>query len=482
MATVRFYQNKYSYPDYSESLQSYGSSMESTPVGLNLRTGKLRIKGSMSDFMSCNYVGITRDNRTIYGWIDDVEFHTANSFYITYTVDAWRTYKSKINLGSQYIERSPIETNKFDPLLGSLKETNEVLVGNQTIGTLGKRYAVVQVRSEATGYQSNTPVQPSPYVFYFCEYNLNNWQSSVPLKSLVDYLVDSPESNYVVTMYSIPYVDMTEMEVTGLPLGGTGGSLIPGWSRMPSTKTFANKLTTKTPITVNIPVDITKVKHSVMLVIPEAGIINIPDEMLKIGNPLVLRQDIDLFSGASNYMLTTLNGTQPFHLSVRGSSVTSIPIISDPYDTYISQNQNALTTSLMGDVANIATGALTASVNPDIGLASAISGARGISQTLGGIEDAASKGYSNPPSFLGTALVSSFHQQFWIVIYKTKVDNAVEVNNNFGYPYDMFDTLTFPSSGYIQTRDCKVNSSDGSVPRWAIEEINSNFNNGILVK
>ena len=125
MATVRFYQNKYSYPDYSESLQSYGSSMESTPVGLNLRTGKLRIKGSMSDFMSCNYVGITRDNRTIYGWIDDVEFHTANSFYITYTVDAWRTYKSKINLGSQYIERSPIETNKFDPLLGSLKETNE---------------------------------------------------------------------------------------------------------------------------------------------------------------------------------------------------------------------------------------------------------------------------------------------------------------------------------------------------------------------
>lgn len=483
MATIQFYRNKYNYPKYSTSITAYGSSMLSTPVGINLKSGKLRVIGNMSDFMSCNYIKITRDTKTIYGWIDDVEFHTDNSFYVSYTVDGWRTYRSKINLGIQYIERSPTETNKLDNLLGSTKETNDITRWEQNIGVASERYAVVQIRSEINTIvsASNTPVQPSPYQFYFCKYPVNNWQSASPIKDLLQWTIENPENPSIVTMYSLPYVDLSGMEKSGVPLGGTGGSVIAGWYRLASGQTMTGKLTTSTEINDSFPSDLYRVNHNVMLVIPEAGVINIPDELL-FHKPLYLRQDIDLFSGACNYMVTALGTNRAYHLSARGSSLSTIPILSDPYDTYISQNQNALTTSLIGDVASLGLGAMALKANPMVGASMLANAGLSISSTIGGIEDASNKGYSNPPSFLGTALASSYHQKFWVVVIKTNVNNKDIVNSNFGYPYNKVDDLVFPSSGFIQTKGCSVSSTDGSVPRWAIEEINNNFDRGILVK
>lgn len=90
--------------------------------------------------------------------------------------------------------------------------------------------------------------------------------------------------------------------------------------------------------------------------------------------------------------------------------------------------------------------------------------------------------FNNPPAFLGTALAANFNQKFWIVTKKTIVENADIVHSTYGYPHNLVDTLTFPAAGYIQTEAAMVESTDGSVPRWALEEINNLFNNGILVK
>src|SRR5690606_36199061 len=87
---------------------------------------------------------------------------------------------------------------------------------------------------------------------------------------------------------------------------------------------------------------------------------------------------------------------------------------------------------------------------------------------------------SNPPDFLGTALASSFNQMFWLMITKQPVDNANVVHSNFGYPMNKVAPLTFPTRGYIKTQGCAV-SSDGTVPQWAIDEINNMFNNGVYV-
>jgi len=89
--------------------------------------------------------------------------------------------------------------------------------------------------------------------------------------------------------------------------------------------------------------------------------------------------------------------------------------------------------------------------------------------------------YSNPPAYLGTALASNYNQLYWLVITKQKVINEVTVHNNFGYPWGMVDALVFPAAGFIQTEGCSVMSTDGSVPKWALDEINGNFNSGILV-
>lgn len=491
MAILQLYQNKYQYPHYSETITKYGDAMDCTPVGMNLKSGSLRVKGDMSDFMSCNYLSLTRDGKTLYAWIEDVQFLNAESFTISYSVDAWRTYKSKINLGTQYIARQPIPTTKTDKLLGSAQDYPEIqsIMHTWTKGNRNKRVLVVQVMTDTTeDTYSNTPVNPTPYHFFFREYTINSWVTDDSIRDLIE-LLSGAETKNIVTMYSIPYIDMSSMaEVTMKVIGQDDVTTnITGFKQLREIQDPSQILTNIAYIDFGVTItdlpDFLRIPHSVQIVIPEAGIIDIPDELLVLGD-LRLRQDVDLFSGACNYMLES--GEESYYTqSVRGSSISSIPVVSDPYDTYISQNQNALATSLIGDVASIAAGIATTTatggLGAGIGAGLAANGMNNIVNRVANLNDLKGARPSNPPAFLGTALASNFNQCFWVVVTKKKVDNADLVHSQFGYPVEMAKTLSFPESGFIQTESCNVYSTDGSVPRWAIDEINTNFDRGILV-
>ena len=508
MATLQFFRNGYYYPHYTEKLTSYGSPMECTPVGLNLRNGTLRIRGNMDDFMSCNYLALTREGHTLYAWIDDVKFRTEDSFDITYSVDAWRTYKDKINLGVQYIERHPTPTNQLDPLLGAEQDYPDVESHVIKNVSSNERIFVVQVRPAQGEIFSNTPVQPTPYQFYMTNYKVNNWADNKQLQQLLSALEGGAETENIVTMYSIPYMELHDLVDRELPVRHSGGETtkISGWKMLgvygeedPNSRLFLQTNIFFYGDLYDLDREaLLRVNHSVQIVIPEAGIIDIPDYLL-MKDDLQLRQDIDLFSGASNYMLMTgseeLGTAEYYTQSVRGSSVSSIPILSDPMDTYMSQNQNALTTSLMGDVATI--GASLAMFTPQgravgtamgigngmttgAGLLGAYSGVNSIMDRKASTKDAGTK-YSNPPSFLGTALAGNFNNRFWLVITKDPVDNATDVHTNYGYQYGKLTKLTLPNQGFIKTEGCNVMATEGNVPRWALQEINAIFDNGIQV-
>jgi hypothetical protein len=492
MATLQFFQNKFRYPKYTSALISYGPSMDCTPVGMGLRGGTIRVKGDTSYFMSCNYLSIVRDGKTLYGWIDDVKVLNDSVFEVTYTVDAWRTFRSKIDLGVQFIRRTYTETFLRDNLLGGIQPYHDISSTSYVIGSTTQRVAVVQVRKDdGASVFSNTPVQPTPYQFYLTAYNINSWQDSQPLSDLMSALPGSAATDNIVTIYSIPYID-----ISGLPSGpliitieNQSPITISGWKAVGDTTDMSGLLTHETPLVIDDVNGLMQVGHTLQVVIPEAGILNIPDEILGKGQVSV-RQDIDLFSGACNYMLTTgSNATGDYNIygqSVRGSSVASIPILSNPDDTYISQNQNALTTSLIGDVANIGMGFGIAALSPDPGMkawgmSSVVTGGVGIMENWAQRQDGGGVNV-NPPAFLGTALAANFNGTFWLVKTVQHVTNADVVHAEFGYPYNAIGYLTFPSSGYIETQSCNVESTDGSVPRWALEEINMLFDNGILVK
>jgi hypothetical protein len=356
MAILQFFKNKYRYPKYSESLVSYGSPMDCTPVGVNLRSGSLRVKGEFTDFMSCNYLSLQRDGKTIYAWIDDVRFRTEDSFEVSYTVDAWRTYKSKIDLGTQFIKRSPVQTYLKDHLLGSTQpyvDIDSVMYQNLYSAY---RVMVVQVRGDSGSLASNAPVQPTPYQFYLIRFDVNDWQSCTPLVNLMSFLSNNAETQNLVTAYSIPFMSIDLLPQQDLVIKTSGGNqTITGFKCLDAGTDASGLLYIETPITIGAELanELYKTEHSVQIVIPEAGIISIPDELLN-NESLKLRQDIDLFSGASNYMLVTgdiINGVEKYYShSVRGSSISSIPNISDPMDTYLSQNQNGLATSLIEPV------------------------------------------------------------------------------------------------------------------------------------
>lgn len=491
MMTIHFYSNRYSYPDFCSTLISASNDLPCRPNRFGSRTGSIIVsKDYFTHLNGANYISFKRDSheQIYYAWIDDVVVATDNSFEIKYTVDAWRTYRDKIVLDNQFLVRTPIETNLRDPLLGSTQPYSDVTVKKYSFYKSDKRTFVVQVRPQTGEISSRTPAQPCPYQFFFVDYDVNNWTACTPLVNLMGALAGSAETRNIVTMYSIPYM-YTEALPTANPsmpiYSGTSNEPIrvDGFKFLGADIDPTNLLMVETAITFDVDMNwLMRTDHSVQLVIPDAGIMNIPDE-LAIKGDLKLRQDIDLYSGAVNYMLVSGNEVQ-YAISARGSSVTSIPILSDPYDTYMSQNQNALTTSLMGDVASVAIGVGTAVATGGIGAAFAggtvASGLSGIIGTMAGAKDAGST-YSNPPAFLGSATVGKFNQTFWSIITNKHITNAEVIHSEMGYPYNMLGGLWFPAGDgdYIETQGCSVYSTDGSVPRWALQEINQMFDTGV---
>lgn len=472
MNEFKLYKNPNPYPYYG-NITTY-KTIFVTPRHQDLQSGYVDLQLTYEEILSFNYVSFKKDGKTIYAWVTNVEHLSGNKLYrLHFNIDAFRTYRSDLVLGTQYIKRSMTPTLLQDELLSSAQEVNDYSITPYTLGVSSERWCVVQKRMESDEMSFNTPGQPSPYKFYFCKYDVNDWQSATPIKQLINLLAGNHgKTSNIVTVYSIPYVNVinTTNNILNVELENTSQA-IEGWRTLSSG--FTNALHTKTKI--NIPPGLTKTSHNVSVVIPEAGIINIPTDLLYIGD-LYLRQDIDIYSGASNYMITTgSNAYTPTHLSVRGSSLSSIPILSDPYDTYVSQNQNTLAVSILGDVASIGAGMLAGETTSVIG------GYSRLVNTTSSLLDAKNTIPSNPPAFLGSALVTSYNQRFYLVINKRPYDNESAVRARYGYPMDRIGSLTIPSSGFIQTENCNL-SSNGNVPLWAINEINQLFDNGILFK
>lgn len=478
LATIQFYKNPYDYPKYTETLTPVGSSFQATPLGVGLKSGSMFLSGTMSTFMSFNYMKIVRDGATIWAWVDDVDYEVDGGFTVKYSVDPWRTYKSKVTLGSQFVARQPQETIQKDGLLGADTTVPSIHTEYYQYPNASKRYFVIQINPSDNLSISNTPGQPTPYQIYAVEYDVTSPRSTQAINDLFVAFQNHGKPTNFVTMYSVPYINTTQLASGSLPFEKEGEDVfIPGWKYMTPLVTYENSLWREIAIDRSFfSSAFRRREHSVQLVIPEAGIMTLTDEMLAEAN-LYLRQDVDLFSGASNYLLHS--GTNRF-LSLRGSSLNSIPIVGDPYDTYLSQNQNTISATLLNDVANlggIALGGLTG------GFAGAAVGAfntmLSINSRNAGIEDLRNK-QSNPQAFLGSALTPLFNSTFWISVSQQTVDNGALVNQNYGYPINKIKPLAFPSSGYIKTESCSV-AGDGTVPRWALREINTMFDSGILV-
>lgn len=123
---------------------------------------------------------------------------------------------------------------------------------------------------------------------------------------------------------------------------------------------------------------------------------------------------------------------------------------------------------------------MMATGNP-LGAGQVMSGARGLHNRQTSLADMKNAVPSNPPSFLGTALANFYNNKYYTIITYDGVDNREQVHESFGYPINMIKNFSLPSSGFIQTQNCSV-GSDGTVPRWAIQEINTIFDNGLRVR
>ena len=54
-----------------------------------------------------------------------------------------------------------------------------------------------------------SPGQPNMYNFYVAEYDVNNWRSSSTIVDLMDAISYGERPNNIVTVYSVPHVDLS---------------------------------------------------------------------------------------------------------------------------------------------------------------------------------------------------------------------------------------------------------------------------------
>ncbi|NCC78972.1 MAG: hypothetical protein EOM07_05140 [Clostridia bacterium] len=501
MNELRFYKNPAAYPDYTEAITQVGVVREVTPRNMDYHTGYVDIEMTFDEVLSCNYLSIKKDTVLLYAWIMDVEERAGNKLYrVHYQVDAFRTFRSKVSLLSQWVLRDMNETTLKDNLLSSTQSYPDIRRQTFAFDDAGWRTLVIQVRDQKIPKPpyNSTPVQPSPYVMYMKKYQTNSWASVQSIVNLIYYLGNSAQTSNVVTIYSLPGIIYTSAETDSFMLKfATDAQYDTGaWEDGPTISNVykysgtIGSLKNSKELLYDLDVmnsDVGKVEHNVQIVLPDAGIMRIPDELLyRYG--LSLTRYVDVYSGSVNYMLEApdeddpTGPLKPLNVSARAGGSPSIPVLSNPMDTYLSQNQSALTSSLLGDVAMIGTGLFTGLSTGGAGFVAGApmiaAGVGGLARTAGNVLDANKQSPSNPPAVLGTALAPHYDGQFWLVVTVQHVDNEALVNARFGYPQNTLKNLVLPSTGFVQTQGCNVRS-DGTVPLWAIQEINSILDNGI---
>ena len=483
---LTLYKNPKHYPTFTESLTVTYGPKEITPRNIGFQNGHIDIQVDYDTIIESNYLGLDRGSLTLYAYIDRVEHLSGDKlFRVFYAVDPLRTYRNKLDLGNQFVLRGPGETDLYDEMLGSVDPYPEVDITERNFtGNEHGRVLVVQVRRRSSqGIKSNVPVNPSLYEFYVTKYSAQDPTDSTPIWNLLD-AIQKNDVPLIVTMYSVPDFDFTGLVTSSLFYDEGGENYVSGFHVITAAESHAARFTQTAVL--NIPQTLgkkpllTRVDSSITLLIPDAGIINIPPELYD-ENTVMLRRDIDIFSGLSNYMLVGSSG-RVFPHSVRGGAVSSIPIVSDPMEVYLSQNQNALATSVIGDVAMLAGGVGLAATGKGalIGGGMAVRGATGLLSTQSAIKDAG-RNYTNPPAFMGSALAANFSNKFYQIEKYSKVTNEEMIHDEFGYPRNLVEPLTIPSNGFIQTQNCGV-KSDGTIPQWAITEINGIFDNGLKVE
>lgn len=501
MIQLQLYKNPEGYPNYTQNIVSMGSTYDVTPVNIDIRNGSILMEVDFNTLSQANYLSLDFGTTLLFAFIDNIKHHSGDRYQVDYTVDAFRSYINKATLGTQFIKRSPTVSNTVDPLLRGVNDNlKDIDIEKLTFPSAGvRRTLVVQVSVPSTspeGTYLGHPLQPNPYLMYLVDYNANTWHTVDAITDLLGVITKNEKPINLVNIYSIPWYTKGTTTPLPLPLEISAGQVteINGFYVLP-----VGSIDSDRPVrAINIPTPpqtLRRTPHSVQLLIPEAGIINIPDDILFDTRELFLRQDIDITTGASNYALAFASGGEWYLLphSVRGASVSGVPIAYSPEQQLMAINQTNKTTSLIGDVAGVVMGGaqvvggvLASPVTGGASLALALSGGvqAGSSLVSAFTRDDALKDslntHSNPPAYLGSALLTSFTNDIFMITTKVKDDNATQVNNLYGYPHERLSTLTVPTSGFIQTQECAISGLE--IPEWAKQEINARFDMGLRVK
>lgn len=487
MATVTLQTNPYNYPQYLYSAVPTVKVISNvTPKYQDSRHGYIQVQlDTRDDMYSFNYLKLEyiSGGRDIHAWVTDIEEISGNYLYrIHYEIDAYRTFISRCTIGNQFVLRNMTPNHILDGLLHTnpywTESTHAYAWDAQNMG-----YAVMQYITPDDEQPWAKP-GPVPYDLYFIPYT-DSGTPPIGLARALRAMATGSDTN-LVGIYTIPYVNLS-----GATLWADEGPR-KDWYYFDTADYSPAKFQTEVLISLtSSPISITdtffQTEHDVTVVIPNAGIMKVPENIQRAGS-FYLRMMVDPYTGTASYDIKTTSGAA--NLSglkdkfLRSPGLGAINVVTDQAAAYQSQNRNQINASVLTDTAQIVGGAaLILSGNP-AGIASGIGMASsGIGNTVARKTmelDLENRISESPTSFAGCATVYTYYNQFWIIKRSKAATNASVVHTRYGYPQRKFMPVSLPTSAnpYLQLEAANI-KTDGTVPLWAVNEIEGILNNGI---
>ena len=478
------------YTPISYSAQSYS----------RITTGKIRIQGSATILMSCNYMAWHNYMANIGNWffafITGVEYINVNVTEITYVIDNYATWFPYLELGHCFVER---EIPKNDELYGNLVPENlelgeftEIFEHN-SIFDLGKTHLLLIASTKKDGTRpETTPSDPLPPT----EAYMNGVLSSLfyeatpcddPIRTAVFYddvneYISNGYGENIIAIWLVPHFVLQNVQTTTWASERyaidhwqvTIPTYLAGGYQPKNKKLFTAPyrkvlITNHSGQTAEYHYEDFKNKEFLPFTVTGCA----------YGLPSVMVEP---------YGYKNSENQNPDY-GILLTNFPQAPTLNDTYKAYLAQNKASIATSILSSITSIGLGigvvAGSAGVGAIAGAGMIASGASGVASTIAKVTDAK----ASPTTVSGLIQSDGLNMVREIMNFEAKhlsikYEMAEVIDNYFsafGYACHKVkipDIKARSTWSYVQTKGCILT---GSAPYQAKQEIIQNFDAGIRV-
>lgn len=453
-------------------------------------TGQISTHFSYSDCLKCNYMAFQNkdyDNKWFFAFIDDVKYISDGVTQISYSVDPWSTWFSKLNVSSAFVIREHVSDDTIGlHTIPEQLETGDFVINSSSYDTkLSDTCICTMLSDDSTTTTSDVRGGVFNGVFSGCKYILNN-RNTDGVNSLNTILSDydnAGKGDAVVGMFMCP---------TGVIEGWDPDATI-GIDLIPSDSIYSwnyESININNNLNGYIPKN-NKLfcwPYNYLVVSNNNGTEKVYNYEYFTNNKPRFKTNVAVCPGCS-IKLNPLNYKGVAENEIEGITGGKYPTCSwtsDLFTNWATQNAVNQAVNLAGNILSVGTGFMSAAAGKD-GSGSITGGMMGIFNQMASVyEHSLTPDSARGNINCGDVVAGNKKNTFFYYQYSVKQEMAKSIDDyftRFGYKVNRNKIPNITGRRYwnfIQIADSD-NLGSGEIPQKFMDEINKIARRGVTI-